>query len=466
MNLGREEKLIFHREKVNRNRISNAHIMSMPMPLPAASSDMQFVIRPSWGCIAILRVISRSVFLLLALATFSFFCDKSKSNRPAESDHAAVNTVLSSEVQWSSHTLSMVFQDMMSEGLLKTGDRALCLGIGKLSKKETLRINGLNVVYEKDTQQDIFANNNLFDFELSAVKSSHPYFPIAEVDQTLKIGGVFAVHLSLDAAALNLNSLLELMPNFRTVYLRRFDVFGLDTVIAFRKVYQAPNLIEMIPEMANECPMSEKKRASIKNLEHILLEPPRASWIESNENLHSNIQYLPNILGYPLDSTGYAYIDVGANSYKSSIGSWFQSHYPMHNHKFDLFAIEADGSFETEYADQVQVKVLPFGDWVKNESGVQNEQKREGLGLADWLTKTVTADDYVVMTMDVDGAEFQLVPYLLRSGALCLVDELFLECHYQTPYKKKQKHRRSYWECLSLYGLLREKGVAVHQWWG
>lgn len=43
----------------------------------------------------------------------------------------------------------------------------------------------------------------------------------------------------------------------------------------------------------------------------------------------------------------------------------------------------------------------------------------------------------------------------------------FLECKHQGVKKgDKKKSRRAYWECLSLYGMLRDEGVAVHQWWG
>ncbi|KAH9305810.1 hypothetical protein KI387_010214 [Taxus chinensis] len=463
--LGKEEKRIYHREVSSRNRIGNAQygghgqVVPNSMPTAAASSVKKFVILPSWGCISFVRIAARSVLLLMVLAIFPFFCAKPNSNSVAESDHGIGNTVSSNQVlfQWPSHTLSVVFQDMVSEGLLKKGDRALCIGIGTSPNDEKL---GIDMVFEEDIQNARFPYNS-FDFELGVTYSS---FTAAEVDRTLKIGGVAAVHLSLAEPGLNLNTLLQLhLPNFKIVYLRKFDAFGLDTVIAFRKVHRAPNPIKTIPQKAIKCPLNAEKRAAMKKLEHILLEQPRASWIESHENLN-NIQYLPNILGYPQNSTGYVFVDVGANSYKSSIGSWFQSHYPKHNHKFDIFAIEADGSFGTEYLDHPEVKFLPFAAWIKNE--VQSEQSRErGLDLAEWLVETVTPEDYVVMKMNVGGAEFQILPKMLRTGALCLVDELFLECHYQSPYKKK-KQRRSYWECLTLYGLLRENGVAVHQWWG
>ncbi|KAK9940908.1 hypothetical protein M0R45_017541 [Rubus argutus] len=43
------------------------------------------------------------------------------------------------------------------------------------------------------------------------------------------------------------------------------------------------------------------------------------------------------------------YIDVGARSYGSSIGSWFKKQYPKQNKSFEVYAIEADRAFHEEY---------------------------------------------------------------------------------------------------------------------
>ncbi|KAK9266170.1 hypothetical protein L1049_000017 [Liquidambar formosana] len=85
------------------------------------------------------------------------------------------------------------------------------------------------------------------------------------------------------------------------------------------------------------------------------------------------------------------------------------------------------------------------------------------IGISDWLKKNVREDEYVVMK-----AEAELVEDMIKAKAICLVDELFLDCknQWQDGKKKNKKSRRAYWECLALYGRLRDEGVAVHQWWG
>jgi FkbM family methyltransferase len=167
-----------------------------------------------------------------------------------------------------------------------------------------------------------------------------------------------------------------------------------------------------------------------------------------------------------------------------------------------VYAIEADPVFHSEYAAKKGVTLLPYAAWVKNETlkfeingdpGKEDEAKANGRGMgrirpaagnkmsgevrsvpafdfAQWLKQTVTEQDYVVMKMDVEGTEFDLIPRLFDTGAICLVDELFLECHYNRwqkccPGERSPKYDNTYEECLDLFSSLRESGVLVHQWW-
>jgi len=83
-------------------------------------------------------------------------------------------------------------------------------------------------------------------------------------------------------------------------------------------------------------------------------------------------------------------------------------------------------------------------------------QQNEEIGMSEWLRKNVKEEEFVVMK-----AEAEVVEDMVKSNSIGLVDELFLECK-----PKVGRSRRAYWECLALYGQLRDEGVAVHQWWG
>lgn len=51
-----------------------------------------------------------------------------------------------------------------------------------------------------------------------------------------------------------------------------------------------------------------------------------------------------------------------------------------------------------------------------------------------WLKASFTPQDYVLVKMDVEGAEHAVVQRLAETGALRLVDRLALECHHLLPH--------------------------------
>ncbi|GLT89364.1 hypothetical protein SLE2022_073470 [Rubroshorea leprosula] len=254
----------------------------------------------------------------------------------------------------------------------------------------------------------------------------------------------------------------------------------------------------------NKCTVPEHKRDLIRNAEPLITEEPLKPWITLKRNIQ-NIKYLPSMVDISFRSR-YVYVDVGARSYGSSIGSWFRKQYPKQNRTFGIYAIEADRTFHEEYALKKKVTLLPYAAWIRNETlsfevnsdpthpGLEDvKDKGRGMGriqpkmstgdvvdgevdeiqgfdFAQWLKNTVTEKDFVVMKMDVEGTEFDLIPRLFETGAICLIDEIFLECHYNRwqrccPGQRSTKYEKTYGQCLNLFTSLRESGVLVHQWW-
>ena len=55
----------------------------------------------------------------------------------------------------------------------------------------------------------------------------------------------------------------------------------------------------------------------------------------------------------------------------------------------------------------------------------------QALDLAAWLAGHVRAADYVAVVMDLEGREFGVLAHLLDSGALALIDRLYIHWHLQ-----------------------------------
>ncbi|KAK1277237.1 hypothetical protein QJS04_geneDACA019624 [Acorus gramineus] len=228
--------------------------------------------------------------------------------------------------------------------------------------------------------------------------------PPETLGRLLKPGGVVAFLLAGDAYVK--------LPRHPVVYVRRR--FG-STVVAMRMPGSSPGRRRLMAVPTEV----------LEGLEKALLEPPRTSSSSSKKKYLRRTKYLPDLTGDTLD--GYprrVFVDVAVGG-KRGRGSakWFAKNYPRRDRDFVVYEVE------TEEKGQV--------------------------GIAEWMGWNLREEEYVVMK-----AEAEVVEEIVRGKAIGLVDELFLEC------KGGGGRRRVYWECLALYGRLRDQGVAVHQWWG
>jgi len=60
-----------------------------------------------------------------------------------------------------------------------------------------------------------------------------------------------------------------------------------------------------------------------------------------------------------------------------------------------------------------------------------------------WLGENFTADDYLIVKMDIEGAEYDVLEKMLADGTLSLVDELKVEFHQPMNNEiSEERHRR------------------------
>lgn len=415
---------------------------------------------------------------------------------------------------------SSVFQDLISEGFLSPQSKALCVdttaGQDVFAMKE-LGVSDAIGVAEKASKPLVMAykskssliqpfDDDSFDFIFSGgIDRSKSLSKFAgEIARTLKPEGYLVVH-SKSIDTYSLHSFIALFNCCSFITSREFQ--GLDASMPHIRelVMKKENGGGVFPVNSNnECSVPGYKQEIVRKAEPLIEKEPLKPWITLKKNIQ-NIKYLPSMVDISFKSR-YIYVDVGARSYGSSIGSWFRKQYPKQNKTFEVYAIEADKSFHEEYiAKKKWVKLLPYAAWVRNETlffevnhdpGDDPEEKgKKGRGMgrikpvqsddgavssgvdkivgfdfAEWLKSTVTEKDFVVMKMDIEGTEFDLIPRLMETGAICLIDEIFLECHYNRwqrccPGQRSTKYEKTYGLCMDLFTSLRKSGVLVHQWW-
>lgn len=362
-----------------------------------------------------------------------------------------------------------------------------------------------------------------FDFEFSSV-FDHALFTsmfAAEIERTLKPGGCIVIHLMTNNREetyrpnnlLSVDILITLFKNFDLVHVGEIDALGLDTEIVFRKRFpsqknygivkarQKPrcSILRGSSGLSKEentfrkCSVSDQIRKIVNDAEPNILEKA----LTHNMN---KIKYLPHTMDISMYGRHY-FFDVGTRDFDPRRGSWFQKEYPTQNQSFLTYVVQADKAYSSELTNRPNAKMIRYAAWIRNESLLMGSSQQPELGtvesatkqsllrilvrdsaasnlkrleaggfdFAEWLEQTVSLHDFVVLKMDVEGTEFDLLPRMLETGAICLVDELFLECHHhdmQRSLERTSEYDKTFDDCTDLFNTLRGHGVLVHQWWG
>jgi FkbM family methyltransferase len=195
------------------------------------------------------------------------------------------------------------------------------------------------------------------------------------------------------------------------------------------------------------------------------------------------------------------YIDVGGNAYDTSVGKWFygdgvgdHEHVDSlprlkHPEEYSVHVFEANPIFFDSYKraemslPEEKFQLHKVAAWTANttlefcNSNFSGAATQDGkIACADkisvpaidfgtWILSNFKINDFVVLKFDIEGAEHTMMPLLYASGAMSLVDELLLECHYEGRGAGKRltpgifRH-----DCMRLIETLRCLGVYTHEW--
>ena len=181
------------------------------------------------------------------------------------------------------------------------------------------------------------------------------------------------------------------------------------------------------------------------------------------------------------------YLDLGANDFHTSV-QWFQRMYPCdftEVHAFEvtpgLFQIPTvgfneDANWIPENPHSIRVQHQPqIPDWMLDRIKLYNTFVSDADGentvnITRFITEDlkVTADDALVVKMDIEGAEWPILQrWLLHPDMANIIDELFVEIHFKHSsmldfHWGKFSHSRE--EATGLIASLRAKGYFIHAW--
>lgn len=354
----------------------------------------------------VLRVVSHSILLAIVIFTFPSIGSIFKGS----SIHDSIDSI--DDRHDSTGFMDFEFFDLLwqdlcpmdcHKALIVTSSGEVPMGGFELSNG-----NEIDVVMESDLQKRESFPDGSFDFAYLSGSVD-----LKSVDPVMKTGGIVAMQFNEHQNYLS----------YSTVYIRRFS----SMIVAMRK--NGP-----MDRTRGLCQSSlEAKKAALMGLEDAFLEPPRRGSAESIDYL-KKFKFLPDLCGDALENyPRRMFVDMGYLEERNNVIKWFEENYPKRDQEFEVYGLE----------------MVP-------------EEEGSRVGISDWLAKNVIEEDYVVMKADAEAVE-----EMINLRTICLIDELFFECNsHRQEEKNKKKSKRAYWECLALYGRLKDEGVAVHQWWG
>ena len=84
----------------------------------------------------------------------------------------------------------------------------------------------------------------------------------------------------------------------------------------------------------------------------------------------------------------------------------------------------------------------------------------ESINFSKFLRENITEDDFVVVKMDIEGAEYEVLPSMIADGSHKLINDFYCEFHERF-FEPKSKYKILKEEYIEV---LKESGILVEEW--
>ncbi|CAH8311109.1 unnamed protein product [Eruca vesicaria subsp. sativa] len=276
---------------------------------------------------------------------------------------------------------------------------------------------------------------------------------VYEIERVLKPGGTGAMMLLVGSDSNGLvrsvSPVSSLLKNSSVVHV---GSFGEQVLVVFRRNSEEVSfgLDQTHHHMPDDCVSVANNRPYIGLLEPLLE--------EKRSDFERRIHYLPEFIDLS-SRKRLVYVDIGAADHLTPRSDWFFPSYPIDKKGFNSYFVHHNTSILTSYVKSPGVTfvyhpglsgaVASHGEGEEEEAFVEEDS----FDFLAWFKETVSFADFVVLKMNTSDAELKFLSELIKTGAICSVDEMFLNCTGSG-------------DCNSVIKSLRNSGVFVHQWWG
>lgn len=152
------------------------------------------------------------------------------------------------------------------------------------------------------------------------------------------------------------------------------------------------------------------------------------------------------------------FLDCGA--WNGTSVDFFLEHYPEAD-EFEIHSFECLPD-NIELLKNKQTNAHEYAVWTSNghtrlytgltESGSIYKEKTSGglsptryidvntIDIAEFIKNNFTKDDYIIMKLNVEGAEYDILPHMLKEGILDWIDEWYIQWHWNKIKLNKTVH--------------------------
>ena len=151
------------------------------------------------------------------------------------------------------------------------------------------------------------------------------------------------------------------------------------------------------------------------------------------------LEYFPDFEVYSFDPNPYlCHNFIGLKTHHYPVAVW------THNKKIPFFLDERDYDGSSVYKDKINI----VGG---------KELLVDAIDFDAFILKNFKPDDFIILKMDIEGAEYPVLQKMVATRTINYIDELMVEWHYKKIGYPKHNH-----EMLILK--LQELQIPMHKW--
>ncbi|CAA0386126.1 putative methyltransferase type 11 [Arabidopsis thaliana] len=362
---------------------------------------------------------------------------------------------------------TQVVRELTGMNLLSNDSKALCIGRRSVSAVLAMNRQGISDVsvaymppvfafkHRKFTSELHYEDASFgFVFSMDLESVAVPASLVYEIERILKPGGTGAMLVGTTSGSdsnelvRSVSPVSSLLKNSSVVHVASL---GKQVLVVFKRDGEDSfRLDQTHHDFPADCSSVLNNRPYIGLLEPLL--------DEKRSDFERRIHYLPEFIDLS-SRKRLVYIDIGAVDHVKARSNWFFPSYPIDRKAFNSYFVHHNTSILTSYVKSPGVTFIYHPGLAATKTTIANTGDHEEPFVEDdsfdflaWFKETASFADFVVLKMNTSDTELKFLSELIKTGAICSVDELFLHC-------------TGYSDCTGIIKSLRNSGVFVHQWW-